>query len=132
MVWLLVSATKRLPLPSTATPQGYLNRAATPVPSAEPPNPAIPARVVTALVATTILRMVWLQVSATIRLPLPSAATPLGQPNCASSPVPLLSPDEPAVPARVVTSPVATTILRMVWLPESATKTLPLPSAATP
>ena len=39
MVSLAVSATKRLPAPSTATPEGQLKRAAAPVPSALPDEP---------------------------------------------------------------------------------------------
>ena len=69
------SATKTLPAPSTATPQGLLRRAAAPVPSALPGEPAVPANVVTTPVAV-IFRMVWLLVSATKTLSAPSTATP--------------------------------------------------------
>jgi hypothetical protein len=50
---------------SHATPSGPLNRAADPVPSVEPDDPANPASVVTAAVEATILRIVRLNVSAT-------------------------------------------------------------------
>jgi hypothetical protein len=42
MVVLLVSATKTLPDPSTATPLGQEKRAAAPVPSTLPDEPAVP------------------------------------------------------------------------------------------
>ena len=43
---LLASPTYTLPLPSTATPKGFLNDAAVPVPFVEPTEP-LPANVVT-------------------------------------------------------------------------------------
>ena len=75
--------------------------------------------------------MALLPESATKTLPAPSTATPLGQLKRAAAPVPSALPDEPAVPASVVTTP-AGVIFRMVLLPVSATKTLPAPSTATP
>ena len=63
-VWFPVSATQRLPLPSTATPWGPEKRAAEPVPSRLPLEPGIPATVVVTPVGV-IFRMTWLEVSAT-------------------------------------------------------------------
>ena len=40
--------------------------------------------------------------------------TPLGSLNLADVPVPSAEPEEPAVPAKVVTTPVAITTLRIV------------------
>ena len=93
----------------------------------------MPARVVTSPVATTILRMVWLlgvrdeEVAAAVRRDTVWGRRTAPPRRCRQR-----NRHEPAVPARVVTAPVATTILRMVWLLQSATKRLPLPSAATP
>ena len=64
MTWLRVSVMKIVPWESTATPNGWLKRAALPRPSAEPAVPAVPARVVTVPVEV-IRRRVWLLVSAT-------------------------------------------------------------------
>ena len=100
------------------------------MPSALPDKPAVPASVVTTPVVV-IFRTVWLLESATKTLPAPSTATPWGPLKWAPAPVPSALPDKPAVPASVVTTPVAV-IFRMVWLSESATKTLPAPSTATP
>src|SRR6267142_991245 len=47
IVWLYVSATYTLPAPSIAAPHGVLKRAAAPLPSALPVNPADPASVLT-------------------------------------------------------------------------------------
>src|ERR1035437_5927547 len=112
MVLLLVSATKTLPAPSTATPLGNLKRAAAPVPSALPDEPAVPASVVTTPLGV-IFRMVLLFVSATKTLPAPSTATPEGDQKRAAAPVPSALPYEPADPASVVTAPVGV-IFRMV------------------
>jgi hypothetical protein len=46
MAWLRASATKTSPLASIATPEGYINDAPVPVPSANP-NESLPASVVT-------------------------------------------------------------------------------------
>jgi hypothetical protein len=46
---------------------------------------------------------------------------PQGLLNLAAVPVPSVEPDEPAVPAKVVTAPEEIMILRIVLLPESAT-----------
>src|SRR6266699_2730545 len=72
--------------------------------------------------------------SVTYRLaPLLSMARPPGSLNLAAGPVPLTLPNVPAVPASVVTTPVAMTIRRMVLLPLSATyRLVPLLSMARP
>src|SRR6266699_2908961 len=111
------SVTYRLaPLLSMARPPGSLNLAAGPVPLTLPNVPAVPPSVVTTPVAMTIRRMVLLPLSATYRLvPLLSMARPLGRRNVAAVPVPSALPAVPAVlPARVVTTPVAMTICRML------------------
>ena len=56
---------------------------------------------------------------------------PSGPLNVAAMPVPLAEPNMPADPASVDTTPVAITILRMVWLPYSATYKLE-PSVVMP
>src|SRR6266699_3199776 len=131
-----VSATYRLvPLLSMARPPGALNSAAVPVPSAWPAVPAVlPARVLTRPEEMTIRRMLLPPRAATYRLvPLLSMARPLGSLNLAAGPVPLTLPTVPAVPASVVTTPVAMTIRRMVLLPLSATyRLVPLLSMARP
>src|ERR1019366_3318022 len=109
MVLLPLSATNTLPALSTATPQGYLNRAALPVPSALPEVPARPASVVTTPAGVTF-RIVQLTSSATNMLPAPSTATPVGKLSRA------------ALPASVVTTPAGVTF-RIVQLTASATNT---------
>src|SRR4030042_540955 len=101
-------------------PYGLLNRAVVPIPLVVPYSPAVPAKVVTSPVAITILRRVFLPESATYRF-VPSVVMPYGLLNRAVVPIPSLVPYSPAVPATVVTSPGAITILLMVLLPESAT-----------
>ena len=88
----------------------------------------LPASVLTT--PAVIVRMRWLLWSATYTVPLPSTATPKGLPNCAVAPGPSALPAVP-LPASVLTIPVAV-ILRMRWLPRSATYKVPLPSTATP
>jgi hypothetical protein len=78
IVELPVSATKRLPAPSSATPRGWSNSAAAPVPSALPGVSGEPASVVTIPVAMAIFRIVLLPESATKRLPAPSLVRPAG------------------------------------------------------
>ncbi len=87
-----------------------------------------PAKVVTAPEETTIFRIA--QPSDTKTLPAPSAARPSGLENCAAGPMPSTVPCMPGEPARVVTSPVDTTIFRIVKLLLSATNRLPVPSVA--
>ena len=65
------------------------------------------------------------------RCPRHRQATPRGWLKRAALPVPSTLPAEPARPASVVTTP-AGVILRIVWFSESATKTLPAASTATP
>jgi hypothetical protein len=71
---LSLSATMTLPLLSTATPEGELNVAPAPVPSANVFDP-LPASVVTRPPRVT-LRMRLLRSSATMTLPLLSTVTP--------------------------------------------------------
>src|SRR5512145_2987557 len=52
---------------------------------------------------------------------------PAGRLNLAVAPVPSVDPREPAAPASVVTSPVAITTLRIVWLAVSATRGVAYP-----
>src|SRR6266581_43651 len=60
-------------------------------------------------------------------------ARPPGLLNVAAAPVPSAPPLVPAVPASVVTTPVAMTIRRMVWLVLAATyRLVPLLSTARP
>ena len=124
------SATYTLPLASTATPNGYRNRAAAPVPSALPLLPVRPASVVTTP-PDAIFRIARLFESATYTLPALSTATPAGPLKRAAAPVPSAVPGLPAVPASVVTTP-PDVIIRIVWLPVSPTYTLPAASTATP
>jgi hypothetical protein len=53
------------------------------------------------------------EVSVTYKL-IPSVVMPLGKLNLAAVPVLSADPDVPAVPARVVTAPVKSTIFRIV------------------
>src|SRR5436190_413562 len=110
-------------------PEGLLNRAALPVPSALPLFPVSPASVVT-IPTDVILRMVLLPASATYRLPAASTATPCGRQNRAALRGPSALPQYRASPAGVVTTPPGV-ILRMVSLSPSATYTLPNESTAT-
>ena len=71
---------------------------------------------VTAPLAITILRTVLLFVSATYRL-VPSVVMPPGPLKRAAVPVASVEPVKVAVPAGVVTAPLAITILRTVLLP---------------
>ena len=113
------SAIQTVPL-SYAMPVSALKRAAAPVPSAVPGEPAVPATVVTAPLARVRRRMVWFPRSVIQRAP-PPIAMPYGWLKRAAAPVPSALPTCPALPATVVTAPVAMTILRMVWFPESVT-----------
>ena len=96
LLWL--SATNTFPLPSTATDVGWLNWAVVPVPSVVPEDPSDPASVVTTPAAVT-LRITWLFLSATKRLPLESSASPYGWLKRAAVPVPSTEPDMLGAPA---------------------------------
>ena len=126
IVLFRVSATYRSPFAFTAIPWGMLNRSQFAVPI----HPGQPAIVVTTPPAV-IFRIVWLLVSATYSVPVPSTAIPCGPPNRAALPVPSFDPNAPAWPASVVTTP-AGVICRIVLLLESATYTVPAVSTATP
>src|SRR5207244_9609408 len=91
--WINWSAIYRLPLASSATPDGPLRLA----PVAAPPSPAkvklpLPATVVMIPVAAATLRIRWLNWSAIYRLPLASSATPDGPLRLA----PVAAPPSPA------------------------------------
>ena len=107
------SATTMSPLGSKAAPVGLLNKAPVPVPSENPAiPPAIPRRpamVVTTPAAETI-RIRWLPVSGTTRLPLdgsktrPTAIGPKFVANCATVPTPSALPGT-ELPTKVETLP---------------------------
>src|SRR5436190_9536952 len=84
-------------------PRGPLNRAAPPIPSVDPGDPASPAIVVT--VPPTIWRMVWLLVSATYSMLAPDRSTAMaaGLLNRALLRVPSAVPGDPARPVIVLT-----------------------------
>ena len=100
-------------------PWGELKRALVPLALVVPERPGLPATVVTTPPAV-ILRIVWLPASQTKTLPEASTASPAGALKRAALPVASVAPVIPALPARVVTTP-AGVILRIVWLPVSAT-----------
>jgi hypothetical protein len=84
-------------------PDGLLKLAAVPVASVNPYDPAVPANVVTFPDAITIFLMVLLSESATYRL-VPSVVMPAGLLKRAAVPDPSVVPEDPAEPARVVTT----------------------------
>jgi hypothetical protein len=47
-------------------------------------------------------------------------ATPYGPPNCEVVPIPFVEPEDPVIPAKVVTEAVAIIILRISSFPVSA------------
>ncbi len=63
--------------------------------------------------------------------PGPSTASPAGAPKSAALPAPSAVPERSPVPASVVTTP-PVAILRIVWLPVSATRSVPPGPCATP
>ena len=85
-----------------------------------------PATVVTTPVPRTTLRILWLPMSATKRLPMPSRATPSAMSNCAAAPVPSAKPWIPE-PASVVTTPVEMTTWRIAKLSETKRWSAPSP-----
>src|SRR5262245_306044 len=119
-----------LPAASTAMPRGVLKRAVEPFASVEPVEFASPATVDTTPPGV-ILRIVWLNVSATYRLPALSTATSSGWLNCAIVPAPSVDPGEEATPATVVTTPAAE-ILRTLCSDVSDTYRLPPASIVMP
>src|SRR5437667_213783 len=131
--WLPESAMYRLPLASSATPDGTQTLALV----AAPPSPAkvlmpLPATVVMIAVAAVTLRIRWLAYSAMYRLPPASTATPTGTLRLAFVAAPP-SPAKPKtpLPATVVMIPVAAPTLRIRSLPRSAMQRLPPESIAT-
>ena len=109
---------------------GVSNRAALPVPSADPDDEAWPARVETTP-SGEIRRIVALLESATSTLPELSTATACGPLNRAVAASPSALPQEPARPARVVTTPAGVT-LRIAQFTWSATTRSPDASRAIP
>ena len=99
-----------------------------PVPSLEP-DVVLPANVVTTP-AEVILRTQLFPPSATYTFPSESSITPRGNLKLALAPVPSANIGDP-LPAKVVTTPKGV-ILRITWLPVSATYTFPDESIATP
>ena len=153
------SATKTLPLTSTATPTGFRKRAALPLalvvpdtPVAEPANKltlmpsAGPVRVTEAplqiavepLVVTVgvvrpqkdSFRIVWPERSAITKLPAPSTSSPLGPLRLDVKAGPL-TVLWLLLPATVVTTPAGVTFLIRL-LPKSAINKLPAASKARP
>src|SRR5258706_6525443 len=128
---LKVSAIRRLPAGSTATPRGALRRAVPLLPSVVPEIPASPQMVLDTQFVPIgdSLRMVWLNESATYMLPAPSTVMPKGE----LKPAPLFVPSaQPSCgrcqkgsrePASVVATQLVPTgvSFRMLWFPSSAT-----------
>src|ERR1039457_4458576 len=114
MVQLSESAIYRL-VPSVVIASGWLNRAEAPVPSVES-QIWVPARVVTALVAIAIIRILSEPASVIYRVS-PEIVMPVGPSSFAVVPKPSDDPKLLVVPAKVVTSPVLMTIFRINWLP---------------
>ena len=121
-----VSATNTVPEASMATPDGVVNWAAVPEASLKPALD--PARVVTSPAVLT-MRIRWFPESPTTSVPDASIVSPAGLLNCA--PDPFASAEPVVEPASVVTSP-ADEMTRIRLLPESLTKSVPLPSMTIP
>ena len=68
-----------------------------------------------------VLRRGRVQASVLPAYMVPSVVVPIGRLNFAEVPVASVVPEVPAVPARVVTTPVEITTLRIVWLKTSTT-----------
>jgi hypothetical protein len=97
------------------TPPGLLNRAFVPTPLVLPVTPS-PARVVTRAVDIAIWRMrcPLLQIL-TAKDPSEDMAMSIGLFRAATVPTPLAPPADP-LPAKVLTTPVDTINLRILWL----------------
>ena len=96
--------------------------------SVTPSVPIAPAKVVMLPVEALTMRMAWLYVSAMNMSPRVFIQMPIGQFSPAEVAATLfVVPEVPLVPATVVMMPPS--ILRMAWLPVSATYTLPAVSA---
>ena len=124
---LFVSTTYRF-VPSVLRPRGRLKVAAAAAPSSAPAAPAVfgtPVKLLTAPVEITTLRILLLFASLTYRLVwVLSMVMPAGWLNVATVAVPSAAPGAPpilGVPVRLLTTPVAITILRILLLPKSAT-----------
>ena len=106
-----VSAMNKLPVESTATPNGPLICALVAAPPS-PVNPAVPLPATVVMVPlAAIRRTTEASRSATNRLPAASTAMPMGEFNCAATAAPL-SPEFPAraLPATRVSVPPASTL----------------------
>ena len=123
---LPLSAINRVPLAATAIPEGPLNEAPVPMPSANAAAP-LPAYVTTPVGVTRRMRL--LPESEIYMLPLESTAMPLGLLKAAPVPAPSLNAAAPP-PASVLTVPPGVTF-RTRLLDVSATNTLPAASTAT-
>mmetsp|Transcript_36206 Transcript_36206/g.84853 ORF Transcript_36206/g.84853 Transcript_36206/m.84853 type:complete len:206 (-) Transcript_36206:2669-3286(-) len=103
-------------------PNGRLKDAAPPIPSADPGDPQEPATVVTIPESVSTPRIQSLLMSATsARAPVGVIAMEVGVLNDADAPLPFANPAIPD-PAKVVTSPVESMILRTLWPPASVTR----------
>ena len=116
---------------TTATPLGALKRASARVPSICLGSAPVvePVRVVVAPENMFTNLILVFQGSVTTIVLLLYIATPYGPPKRAAAPVASVVPSEPAVPARVVTTP-AEVIFLMVKLSYSVTYKLPAASIA--
>jgi len=120
MRWLLVSASHSpAPAWSSASPAGELNRAAEPVPSAEPAEPKLPASSATAQPApapTVTETMAWTPGSATkstAAAPAPASASAPGEERrAAEAQAPVAVPAAPGEPATRADTPPAAVRLR--------------------
>lgn len=94
------------PAESTAIPEGRVNDAAVPIPSARPETPDEPASVDTVRDDMTSILIMLLSRSAISATVLAAfQATPRGRLNAAAEPTPFVEPATPGVPARVDTAP---------------------------
>ena len=131
------------PAASTATPRGWLKSALVPAPLAKPAAvpPALPPPASTLTKPTSMASSsskalpmtIWRMsddVQSATKSRLPATATAAGFQNRAL--VPMAGRTCPPPPATDVTAPVATMMRRTRLLFQSATKTLPLLSAAMP
>ncbi len=121
MEWLPASLTySTLPAASRATPRGWENVAAVPMPSALPVA-ALPASVLTAPLATPTARTLLFCQSPTYSTPAGCHTAVEGRLNWATAPTPSAKPHTPLPASRPVAS-VATTSVRMRHPPFSTIK----------
>ena len=133
---LRLSAQKRLPRPSAASPRGVENSAPEPTPLLKPLTAALPARVTTARAAPgATARMAW--PSLTYSHPVPgSRAQSMGPTHSESAAegASTATPTTPGVPARVDTRPLARLSVRStpLWRSHTYSSPPPLASSAQP